>query len=117
MPAAARLSPRTPQPPRRVPQVLSNAEEVVELYRELSRHPGLSAACLGPDVTTQYGGKYCSLYTGTARGGAGRHGAGGPAGDGGLRLPGGDLSSPPSSQSGRSGTWRGPRTSSSAAST
>ncbi|NXV73329.1 APEH enzyme, partial [Atlantisia rogersi] len=47
----------------RVPQVLSNPEEVAELYRELSRHPGLGAACLGPDVTTQYGGKYCSLYT------------------------------------------------------
>ncbi|NXF43036.1 ACPH enzyme, partial [Oceanites oceanicus] len=47
----------------RVPQVLSNAEEVAELYRELSQHPGLSAAWLGPDVTTQYGGKYCSLYT------------------------------------------------------
>ncbi|NWH76218.1 ACPH enzyme, partial [Piaya cayana] len=47
----------------RVPQVLSSVEELVELYRELSQHPGLSAACLGPDVTTQYGGKYCSLYT------------------------------------------------------
>ncbi|NWZ59156.1 ACPH enzyme, partial [Haliaeetus albicilla] len=46
-----------------VPQVLSSTEEIVELYRELSRHPGLSAACLGPDITTQYGGKYCSLYT------------------------------------------------------
>ncbi|NWY50727.1 ACPH enzyme, partial [Chionis minor] len=46
-----------------VPQVLSSAEEMAELYRELSRHPGLKAACLGPDVTTQYGGKYCSLYT------------------------------------------------------
>ncbi|NXX81191.1 ACPH enzyme, partial [Urocolius indicus] len=46
-----------------VPQVPSNMEEVVELYRELSSHPGLSSACLGPDVTTQYGGKYCSLYT------------------------------------------------------
>ncbi|KAF1645244.1 Acylamino-acid-releasing enzyme, partial [Eudyptes chrysocome] len=43
--------------------VLSNVEEITELYRELSQHPGLSAACLGPDVTTQYGGKYCSLYT------------------------------------------------------
>ncbi|KAM6413698.1 LOW QUALITY PROTEIN: acylamino-acid-releasing enzyme [Rhynochetos jubatus] len=52
-----------PPPPHRVPQVLSSAEEVAELYRELSRHPGLSTACLGPDVTTQYGGKYCSLYT------------------------------------------------------
>ncbi|NWI69860.1 ACPH enzyme, partial [Todus mexicanus] len=46
-----------------VPQVPSSTEELVELYRELSRHPGLSTACLGPDVTTQYGGKYCSLYT------------------------------------------------------
>ncbi|KAM6387486.1 LOW QUALITY PROTEIN: acylamino-acid-releasing enzyme [Pluvialis apricaria] len=45
------------------PPVLSSVDEVVELYRELSRHPGLKAACLGPDVTTQYGGKYCSLYT------------------------------------------------------
>ncbi|XP_074007514.1 acylamino-acid-releasing enzyme-like [Numenius arquata] len=45
------------------PPVLSNVDEVVEVYRELSRHPGLRAACLGPDVTTQYGGKYCSLYT------------------------------------------------------
>ncbi|XP_061202925.1 acylamino-acid-releasing enzyme isoform X1 [Neopsephotus bourkii] len=38
-------------------------EEIVELYRELSGHPGLSTASLGPDVTTQYGGKYCSLST------------------------------------------------------
>ncbi|PKU35797.1 protein bassoon [Limosa lapponica baueri] len=44
-------------------KVLSCTDEVVEVYRELSRHPGLKAACLGPDVTTQYGGKYCSLYT------------------------------------------------------
>ncbi|XP_027556817.1 acylamino-acid-releasing enzyme-like [Neopelma chrysocephalum] len=44
-----------PVPPR--------TEELSELYRELSQHPGLSAACLGPDLTTQYGGKYCSLYT------------------------------------------------------
>ncbi|XP_035757366.1 acylamino-acid-releasing enzyme [Egretta garzetta] len=36
---------------------------MVELYRELSWHPGLSAACLSPDVITQDGGKYCSLYT------------------------------------------------------
>ncbi|NXV94417.1 ACPH enzyme, partial [Calonectris borealis] len=47
----------------RVPQVPLSAEEMAELYQELSRHPGLSAASLGPDVTTQYGGKYCSLYT------------------------------------------------------
>ncbi|XP_021265632.1 acylamino-acid-releasing enzyme-like isoform X1 [Numida meleagris] len=51
-----------PQPPM-LPQVLPSAEEAAALYRELSQNPGLSAACLGPDVTTQYGGKYCSLYT------------------------------------------------------
>uniref|UniRef100_A0A8C4TWZ9 Acylamino-acid-releasing enzyme n=1 Tax=Falco tinnunculus TaxID=100819 RepID=A0A8C4TWZ9_FALTI len=45
------------------PPVPLSVEEMAELYRELSRHPGLSAACLGPDITTQYGGKYCSLYT------------------------------------------------------
>lgn len=45
------------------PVVLPSLEEVAGLYRELSQHPGLSTACLGPDVTTQYGGKYCSLYT------------------------------------------------------
>uniref|UniRef100_A0A493SZX7 Uncharacterized protein n=1 Tax=Anas platyrhynchos platyrhynchos TaxID=8840 RepID=A0A493SZX7_ANAPP len=38
--------------------VLPSLEEVAGLYRELSQHPGLSTACLGPDVTTQYGGKY-----------------------------------------------------------
>ncbi|NWI50017.1 APEH enzyme, partial [Calyptomena viridis] len=47
----------------RVPQVQPRVEELSELYRELSQHPGLSSACLGPDLTTQYGGKYCSLYT------------------------------------------------------
>ncbi|NWR23446.1 ACPH enzyme, partial [Emberiza fucata] len=47
----------------RVAQVQPRAEELSELYRELSQHPGLSTACLGPDLTTQYGGKYCSLYT------------------------------------------------------
>ncbi|XP_059712203.1 acylamino-acid-releasing enzyme-like isoform X2 [Haemorhous mexicanus] len=45
------------------PLVQPRAEELSELYRELSQHPGLSTACLGPDLTTQYGGKYCSLYT------------------------------------------------------
>ncbi|NWW02607.1 ACPH enzyme, partial [Oreocharis arfaki] len=47
----------------RVPQVQPRVEELSELYRELSQHPGLSTACLGPDLTTQYGGKYCSLHT------------------------------------------------------
>uniref|UniRef100_A0A8C3JTW2 Uncharacterized protein n=1 Tax=Calidris pygmaea TaxID=425635 RepID=A0A8C3JTW2_9CHAR len=39
------------------PERLSQWEEVVEVYQELSRHPGLLATNLGPDVTTQYGGK------------------------------------------------------------
>ncbi|NXW69641.1 ACPH enzyme, partial [Hirundo rustica] len=47
----------------RVLQVQPSVEELSELYRELSQQPGLSTACLGPDLTTQYGGKYCSLYT------------------------------------------------------
>ncbi|NXJ64691.1 APEH enzyme, partial [Rostratula benghalensis] len=46
-----------------VPQVLPSMDEMVEVYQELSQRPGLRAACLGADVTTQYGGKYCSLYT------------------------------------------------------
>ncbi|OXB78652.1 UNVERIFIED_CONTAM: hypothetical protein H355_002617, partial [Colinus virginianus] len=46
-----------------LPQVLPSAEEAAALYRELSQNPELRSACLGPDVTTQYGGKYCSLYT------------------------------------------------------
>ncbi|KAM9277087.1 acylamino-acid-releasing enzyme-like [Morus bassanus] len=45
------------------PPVLLSVEEIAELYREMSQHPRLRAACLGPNVTTQYGGKYCSLYT------------------------------------------------------
>ncbi|XP_074952587.1 acylamino-acid-releasing enzyme isoform X3 [Phalacrocorax aristotelis] len=52
-----------PLPAWWVPQVLSSAEEIAELYREVSQHPRLRTACLGPDITTQYGGKYCSLYT------------------------------------------------------
>lgn len=65
------------QPPRRVPQVQPRAEELSELYRELSQQPGLSTACLGPDLTTQYGGKYCSLYTGTGMGRTGGERGGG----------------------------------------
>ncbi|XP_062441424.1 acylamino-acid-releasing enzyme [Rhea pennata] len=40
-----------------------SAEEIAAQYRELSQRPALSAACVGPDVTTRYGGKYCSLHT------------------------------------------------------
>lgn len=102
------------QPPRRVPQVQPRVEELSELYRELSQQPGLSTACLGPDLTTQYGGKYCSLYTGMGMGRTGGRGARAvPAYPVGMHL----VSSPCSPQSGRSGTWQGLRTSSSAAST
>uniref|UniRef100_A0A8D2LEG5 Acylamino-acid-releasing enzyme n=1 Tax=Varanus komodoensis TaxID=61221 RepID=A0A8D2LEG5_VARKO len=38
-------------------------EEIAALYRELSQFPSLSSACIGPEVTTQYGGKYCNIYT------------------------------------------------------
>ncbi|XP_061314211.1 acylamino-acid-releasing enzyme-like [Pezoporus flaviventris] len=53
----------SPSHPVAVPQMPLIPEEMVELYRELSGHPGLSTASLGPDVTTQYGGKHCSLST------------------------------------------------------
>lgn len=44
-------------------QLLSDTEEIAALYRELSQFPSLSSACIGPEVTTQYGGKYCNIYT------------------------------------------------------
>ncbi|KAK2091139.1 hypothetical protein P7K49_030423 [Saguinus oedipus] len=43
--------------------LLSEPEEAAALYRGLSRHPSLSAACLGPEVTTQYGGQYRTVHT------------------------------------------------------
>uniref|UniRef100_A0A8D0G1R4 Acylamino-acid-releasing enzyme n=1 Tax=Sphenodon punctatus TaxID=8508 RepID=A0A8D0G1R4_SPHPU len=43
--------------------ILNNSEEIVTLYRELSHFPSLTSACIGPEVTTQYGGKYCNIYT------------------------------------------------------
>ena len=44
--------------------LLSEPEEAAALYRGLSRQPALSAACLGPEVTTQYGGRYRTVHTG-----------------------------------------------------
>jgi hypothetical protein len=44
--------------------LLSEPEEAAALYRGLSRQPTLSAACLGPEVTTQYGGRYRTVHTG-----------------------------------------------------
>ncbi|XP_030424731.1 acylamino-acid-releasing enzyme isoform X5 [Gopherus evgoodei] len=43
--------------------VLRSPEEIAALYRELSQCPSLCSACIGPEVTTQYGGKYCNVYT------------------------------------------------------
>ncbi|XP_065407526.1 acylamino-acid-releasing enzyme isoform X8 [Chrysemys picta bellii] len=43
--------------------VLRSPEEIAALYRELNQCPSLCSACIGPEVTTQYGGKYCNVYT------------------------------------------------------
>ncbi|XP_057343561.1 acylamino-acid-releasing enzyme isoform X2 [Manis pentadactyla] len=43
--------------------LLSEPDEAAALYRGLSRQPALSAACLGPEVTTQYGGRYRTVHT------------------------------------------------------
>ncbi|XP_038265400.1 acylamino-acid-releasing enzyme-like isoform X1 [Dermochelys coriacea] len=43
--------------------VLRSPEEIAALYRELSQCPSLCSACIGPEVTTRYGGKYCNVYT------------------------------------------------------
>ncbi|MFT7800887.1 acylamino-acid-releasing enzyme-like [Arapaima gigas] len=44
-------------------QVLTNAEEIAKLYREQSLFPALARADVGPVITSQYGGKYCNIYT------------------------------------------------------
>ncbi|XP_012731945.3 acylamino-acid-releasing enzyme [Fundulus heteroclitus] len=44
-------------------QVMTNAEEIAKLYRELSLFPSLSRADVGPVITSQYGGKYSNIYT------------------------------------------------------
>lgn len=59
---AARAGPEPDVSPAQV--LLSEPEEAAALYRVLSRQPALSAACLGPDVTTQYGGRYRTVHTG-----------------------------------------------------
>lgn len=46
-------------------QVITNPEEIARLYRELSLFPSLVRADLGPVVTSQYGGKYSNIYTGS----------------------------------------------------
>lgn len=59
---AARVGPDPGVSPAQV--LLSEPEEAAALYRGLSRQPTLSAACLGPEVTTQYGGRYRTVHTG-----------------------------------------------------
>lgn len=59
---AARARPDPGVSPAQV--LLSEPEEAAALYRGLSRQPSLSAACLGPEVTTQYGGRYRTVHTG-----------------------------------------------------
>lgn len=54
--------------------LLSEPEEAAALYRDLSRQPALSAACLGPEVTTQYGGRYRTVHTGGSSEGVGAKG-------------------------------------------
>lgn len=55
-------------------QVLTDPEDIAALYRQLSQLPALGTACLGPELTTQYGGKYCNVYAGTAAAAPGRLG-------------------------------------------
>lgn len=59
---AARAGPDPGVSPAQV--LLSEPAEAAALYRALSRQPALSAACLGPEVTTQYGGRYRTVHTG-----------------------------------------------------
>ncbi|XP_060017834.1 acylamino-acid-releasing enzyme isoform X3 [Lagenorhynchus albirostris] len=58
---AARAGPDPAVSPAQV--LLNEPEEAAALYRDLSRQPALSAACLGPEVTTQYGGCYRTVHT------------------------------------------------------
>ncbi|XP_069592070.1 acylamino-acid-releasing enzyme isoform X2 [Ranitomeya imitator] len=44
-------------------QVMQKAQDVAALYRHLCQFPSLSSASIGPEVTTQYGGKYSNVYT------------------------------------------------------
>uniref|UniRef100_A0A8C9TMA9 acylaminoacyl-peptidase n=1 Tax=Scleropages formosus TaxID=113540 RepID=A0A8C9TMA9_SCLFO len=44
-------------------KVVTDAEEIARLYREHSLYPSLARAEIGPVITSQYGGKYCNIYT------------------------------------------------------
>lgn len=71
---AARAGPDPAVSPAQV--LLNEPEEAAALYRDLSRHPALSAACLGPEVTTQYGGCYRTVHTGVCMEGSRWRGGG-----------------------------------------
>ncbi|KAG9470447.1 hypothetical protein GDO78_017783 [Eleutherodactylus coqui] len=43
--------------------MINKPKDIVALYRHLSQFPSLSSASIGPEVTTQYGGKYSNIYT------------------------------------------------------
>ncbi|XP_043934197.1 acylamino-acid-releasing enzyme [Protopterus annectens] len=55
--ASARVGTQVPH------KLLTNPEELSAIYKEYSVFPTLSKACVGPEVTSQYGGKYCNIYT------------------------------------------------------
>ncbi|XP_053325400.1 acylamino-acid-releasing enzyme-like isoform X2 [Spea bombifrons] len=42
---------------------IRDPKEIASLYRDLSQFPSLSSVTIGPDVTTQYGGRYSNIYT------------------------------------------------------
>uniref|UniRef100_A0A3B3R6Q7 acylaminoacyl-peptidase n=1 Tax=Paramormyrops kingsleyae TaxID=1676925 RepID=A0A3B3R6Q7_9TELE len=44
-------------------QVVTSPDEIAKLYREHSLFPSLATAEIGPVITSQYGGKYCNIYT------------------------------------------------------
>ncbi|XP_073414992.1 acylamino-acid-releasing enzyme-like [Dendrobates tinctorius] len=52
--------------PRRACVLMAAAQvvqDVAAFYRHLCQFPSLSSASIGPEVTTQYGGKYSNVYT------------------------------------------------------
>ncbi|KAG9332441.1 hypothetical protein JZ751_014539 [Albula glossodonta] len=44
-------------------KVITNPDEIAKLFREQSLAPSLTRADVGPVITSQYGGKYCNIYT------------------------------------------------------
>lgn len=50
--------------PHVVFQVLREAAEIAQLYRDQCRFPALCRADVGPVITSRYGGQYCNVYTG-----------------------------------------------------